>query len=794
MKPFVHIGSVIVAGARRVYGVGLRFLPHGGLAAIWLWLMFSSGGYMPRTWLLPAAAMGLLALLCSASRIYPGKPGQLSAALIALFMCYALWVAASVSWASSLHRVWLETARVFFLVLVFWTACLCFKDAPGQKAFRYLLLVASTVIFAVCLVALWTSGSASYVFAEGRFVFPVGDADSVAALLVVPFWPLLWLSAGPEERAPVRGLALGIATGLLGLAVLTRSEGAAWSLACSAIFAFAVSPGRLRMLLHIFPIGLVITYGFPTLHKYWSLRSGGSLSSAQDVLMTGGQGGRVLLTAAVVASFCGMILALLEHWIKVTARMKTIFGILVLVALLAGGCYVALTKTRDSGGPVRWLEQKVETLTAKTAPASPELGATERTNPWLAQSTSQERLALWKDAVSIFREAAVLGVGAGNFGLAYDRVDLSPGTETDSPHSLVLQLFVETGIIGGILFLIPLVVASVGVLWPRVAAARSESPPEAREKAAQPTKSRWGNHPLECGWPVALLCGTVYWFVHASLDSLWPVTAVTIPPVLFIAGAVTRVDLHAGLLWPRARKLFAGVPHWANGLLARVFRGGIAVLACLALLGASLPYAGIRWEDIALATHQVEAGKALKRASMACWLQPLSPQPLLAKAMIYEDQARRALTSDYGDKAGAVLDNLSLAISSYAEGASLEPSNWLCSYEAGIATLNLALARAYLEHTLIPPLTTVGNTPAPLATDWTLLAQADAAPPAGNAALSLATTPSEVSLASLYRNLSLSTLLDQAESWLHTALYLRPAAYQARQALDFLRGIRRALQ
>jgi len=788
----------LFAGARRVCQGVFCFLPHAGVAAIWLWLVFDSGGYVPRTWLLPALTMALLALVLAATRIYPGQPGQLATFVIILFLCYALWTAASASWAESRYRVWLEATRVFFLLLVFWTAILCFKDTAGQKIFRYLLLLSNAALLALCLGALWSSESLFFLFAEGRFVYPVGNANSAAALFAVSFWPLMWLSAGPEERAPMRGLALGLATGLLGFALLTRSQGAVYGLALSALLAFVLSPARLRMLLHFLPLVLTITYAFPTLEKYWSAPSGDSAGPTQGLTLTGAQGARTLLIAFLVAAFCGMILAFLENWVKVTARMKTVFGIVVLAALLAGGSYGLVVATRDSRGPLTWFEHKIETVTTGTS-ASGSQGhpTTEPANPWLVGRTWQERLALWEGATSIFRASPVLGVGAGNFALEYDRTASTGETEPESPDSIVLQLLTETGVVGGILFFGPVALVAIGVLWPRVSAARKNPLTQSSPPAPEWSQGRWGNRPLEYGWPVALLCGSAYWLIHASVDGLWPVNAVTIPPIVFMACAVAHVDSRAGVLWPRVRNFFARLRHARSGLLARGFRVALALVACLVIIGAALPYAALRWEDAALAADVAEARKAIKQAGVASWLQPPSPEPYLAKGMIYEEQARVAATGESPGMAGAVLDNLALAISSYEKAASLEPSNWLPCYKTGAACLNLVVARAYLEQAfLVPP--ALDESPIWVLTDWSSLATArpptDPGEGPGEGTLSLALTPSEISLVTFYRRTTFAELLAQTEDWLNKAFYLRPSAPYTRHALALLRTIRHTLR
>ena len=135
--------------------------------------------------------------------------------------------------------------------------------------FRYLLMAAAFVLLAVCVWQLWSTDNIAGLFIENRFSYPVSYPNNAAALFLVAFWPLMWLAAGPEERAPVRGVALGLATGLLGLAIMTQSRGAIWSLAITLVLTFIVSPARLRTLFYLMVPALLMVYEFPNLNRYW---------------------------------------------------------------------------------------------------------------------------------------------------------------------------------------------------------------------------------------------------------------------------------------------------------------------------------------------------------------------------------------------------------------------------------------------------------------------------------------------------------------------------------------------
>ncbi len=132
-------------------------------------------------------------------------------------------------------------------------------------------------------------------------------------------------------------MALGLATGLVGLAMMTQSRGAVWSMGITLILLFAVSPGRLRLLLYLVVPALLMVYAFPVLDAYWA--------QGQETL-GGGTAARTLTIAILAAGFIGMIVALLENWVKVSGRMKAIFGTVVLAGCAAGLIYGAITLTQ----------------------------------------------------------------------------------------------------------------------------------------------------------------------------------------------------------------------------------------------------------------------------------------------------------------------------------------------------------------------------------------------------------------------------------------------------------------
>ncbi len=536
----------------RAPSVALWCVPLLIISCAWLWLAFASGGLASDEWFPGAFLIGLLALLVGLLVVYPRRPRQLSLSVLVLLGAYTLWVAASALWASSPARVWPEAVRTGALLLVFALALAALSQAGVRRVFRYLFMAAAAALLAGCIGRLWWPVDTESLFLGARLAFPAGYPNGSAALFLIPFWPLIWLAAAPGERAPVRGVALGLATGLVALAVLTQSRAAIYSLLVTMIVVFIVSPHRLRTLLYLIAPGLLLVYVFPNLNRYWA--EGGPAAVGG-----GGPAARTVLVAALTAGFIGMIVALLERWIPTSRRMKAIFGCVVLAGALAGLVYGSIVLTRDLGGPGAWLSQAWQRFIGQEQ-VEPEA---ERSSRLTVVSTGGG-VEIWRVAWESFSEEPLLGSGAGNFAFAHDRLRADADTTAREAHSLELQVLSETGVVGGILLGLTVVLTLGGALWGRSVASWRRArrgwlhrPGRAapRESDARGSDARWGGDPQAYGWEMALFAGLAYWFIHASLDRLWQLTAVAIPALLLLAALLAAVDARADTMWPRWERL-----------------------------------------------------------------------------------------------------------------------------------------------------------------------------------------------------------------------------------------------
>lgn len=784
---------------------GIWAAPLVVLVGVWLWLAFSSGGFQPRHWLPASMVLALFGVVVFLLGAYPRRLGRLSLVVLLLFVLYAVWVAASALWADSVTRVWMEAVRTGTYVVVFALALVYLTDLDARKVFRYLLVAGYLSVFILCLWRLWSADSLVDLFIENRFSYPVSYPNNAAALFLIAFWPLMWLAAGPQERPIVRGLSLGIATGLLGLTVLTQSRGAIWSLALTFVITLIVSPARLRTLLYLLIPGALLLYGFPILNRYWV--------EGPDVV-GGGLAVRTLLIMCLAAGVVGMMPAYLERRVRIGRRAMITIRTVVLIAVIVACVYGAFAFTNSVGGPINWASQAWKQFTGQVSDTEQDASETTR----LATISSSGRVDIWRVAWNGFQGAPILGVGADNFIFQYDRFRSVETSKPQHAHSIELQVLGETGVIGGILAFGAVLLALGGVMWPRCVAGwlnarrwwlrirRDAARPEPESRVGE---GRWGTHSTSFGWEMALVAGVSYWIIHASVDWLWQMAGVTLPAIMLLAAALAGVDARGNHLAPAGpvpssvgltrqqihqpeddRRSFPGSPRPSRAL-SSPFRVLMVTLSLLVIVCAGLPFLSLQLQRSALALARTDGAHALQRAGLAEAVFMPDPGPYHTQASIALTAAATEANSGAEDRGGAVLDNLSLSLSSHEEAIAKEPADWSLHYDAGVAALNLLLARAYAAERS-PVLDYASIIPrVPGLRDWSAVAGSGTSiPEVGESAGSLASTASARDTAAYYRALSEEELATLALAFLGAAEERNPMATQVRDAIDLVQQIR----
>jgi tetratricopeptide (TPR) repeat protein len=209
----------------------------------------------------------------------------------------------------------------------------------------------------------------------------------------------------------------------------------------------------------------------------------------------------------------------------------------------------------------------------------------------IAQRTSDKRYDYWRVSLNALADAPAGGLGAGGFEREYTehRRHAKP---SQAAHSIWMRALAETGVIGTALLAL-LVAALAGGL---LAAWRLGEGARAATAAA------------------AGVAG--YFLVHASVDWLELFPALAAPALGFAFAAIVAGSDHRGARGPRL-----------GGVVAVLV--GIAALASLAL-----PYLSIRHVDSALARPADERPEADRDLDRAEDLDPLAPEPHLARGTL----------------------------------------------------------------------------------------------------------------------------------------------------------------
>lgn len=445
----------------------------------------AEGGIEPTVW--RPFALVFLALLAVALVALP-RPRPPRAAVVAAvgLAAYAAWCFLSIAWADSQGPAVEGAGRALMYAIVF--ALFALWPLRGSAP----ALVAGTVglgIAAIGLVELLRVGAAAdptaFMF-RGRVSEPVGYANANAAFWMVGLVPCLLLSVRREVPALLRGVLLGSAGLLAGLALLGQSR--AWLIALPVVVlvAIAITPGRGRLIVAIGVLGLgVLAMLDPVLAVYEASGPGSDVAGPIDDAV------RAIVFTAVGLTLFGAVVAAFDSVVKVSDRVARDANTVV-VGLLAFSLVVGALAIGVRENPVDRVQEAWNEL--KAGDPSPSASSGESR---LTQDLSSNRYDFWSVAWTNFEREPLIGVGADNFQQDYQQ----HGDSSEAPrypHSLQMSVLSETGLIGALL------------LFGAFAAALFAAAPGLR------ASNGWG----AAGSSAGVLIFT-YLVTHGSVDWLW---------------------------------------------------------------------------------------------------------------------------------------------------------------------------------------------------------------------------------------------------------------------------------
>ena len=577
-----------------------------------------TGGYFPPAW-------GWSGLTCSwvaAAAFLIRKRATTNRAQVVMaagIAGYTAWCAISLLWSPDL-TIGVEDLQRTLMYLCALLAAISLSSR-STSATRDALFAGTTL---VCLYSVATRlfpdtlGLYTSVATPGRLFNPLGywNAQGVFAAFAV----LLAAGVAVGRGRPACRAAAAALVPLLALdCYFTFSRGAVAALAIGLVAWLIIDPSRLR------------TGGWLLLLAPWTAiavlqaHSMPELAGRAFGLASAPSGHRLALTAVVVGVVGGLVVFVLarnEHRVKIGRRVVSLLVGCAIVFVLLG----AVATIARYGSPAHLVRAAYSAALAPP-PRVDNAGRVE-------SLSLNGRPDLWRVAWTSGKAHPIAGAGIGSFESTWLRNRPTPGDDRWA-HSLYLETFSETGIIGLALLLIALCAPIVSVI------------PARKDRLVPPL----------FGVYVAFL-------VHAGTDWDWQMPALTLV-ALWAAAAITAVEGRS-----RPLRLVPGKRRW---LLATV-AVSLGTLAAAGLVG---NWNVERSQAAAARGNYTEAETA---ASTAARWQPWSYRPWMELG-----DARRA----QGELAGARL--------AYLTAADRDPARWEPWFALGQIGVSARNDRALME-------------------------------------------------------------------------------------------------
>ena len=570
------------------------FLLVAGLAA-------AQGGYFPSSWGWGSLGAGWAAAIA----ILAGRPLPRGRAVLFLagLTGFTAWTAISVVWSNSTTATALEVQRdLLYLLAVGAALILLTRDRYAP--------VLGAVFVAVAVVSTYSLASRIFpsrvgVFdptAGNRLAEPIGYWNALGLFMAMGIVLGIGLSGG--KRTAARAATAAAMPVLVTTLYFTFGRAAWVALGVGILVLVTISPMRLPLLARIATLAAA-----PAVCVLYASRSEALIALEADFASAADEGRRlavVVLLAAAAAAASAVVLHRFDGRITLPPRARLGVGI----ALAAVAMTFVGTSIAAHGGPVRLVQDAHDEFNAPP----PKI---ENLNERYRSLSGNGRADLWAIAWRNYLEAGTVG---GSGGGTYERFFLAHNPtgvgKVRDAHGLYVEVLSELGAIG-----LAILVFTLGVPLVFGLAARR-----------QPFV------PAAIGAYAAFL-------VHAGVDWIWEVPAVTVAALL-VAAAV----------------LAAATPSM------RVLGGPARVLAVIAtlVLGTIATYGLLGESAIASSADDIGTGvtvKAVDHAEHAAALMPWSARSWLALG-----DARAAA----GDSGGAR--------EAFVRAASTDPGDWRTWY------------------------------------------------------------------------------------------------------------------
>jgi hypothetical protein len=595
--------------AGRSPGAGaLVFAGLVGMALLWAAVAGGGSGFDATLPVGGAAVVLLLgALLAMAlGRLAAPRVGRSGAILLAAVVALVAWTGVTVWWSIVPDRSW-DVSNRGIAFAAFLGLGIMLAGALGPTAARVaaLLLAAVTgVVVAWALLAKAVPALDPEGDRVARLREPVGYWNALALMADLALVLGLWLATSGGRRAAVRVAgALLTYAATLALLLTLSRAGAVAGVAVVTLW-LALTSERLAS----GPL-LAASAGPAALIGAWAFTRP---ALVEDIALRSDREADGAVFGALTLVGAGVVVALVllgsRRTLSERARGRlgrTLAVVAVIAALAAGVLLVAGTVGAVSQG--RHCAEVVN-------------------DPGRFGSLESARLCWWGEAWDVFAGNAPEGAGAGSFEVARKRYRLD-ARNVLQPHSVPLQQLSDGGVVALLLLLVA-IGAGAAVCVCALRRLRDE------ERAAA----------------VALVAAPAAYVLHALVDYSWDFLAVT-APTMFALGVL------------------AGAGRPAGRPVRRPLLGVAAALVSVAVL---VSFSSPRLADRAVreSTRALDDGdfeRARDRAERAELLNPLSVDPLLARARIEERRGDLDAAEDF-----------------YVEAVELQPENPATWYALGL--------------------------------------------------------------------------------------------------------------
>jgi O-Antigen ligase len=602
--PEARGGSVSEATAQIRTAKLAPFVPAAAIVVLWLVWIGESGGYFEDLWY--PSAFGATALLLATLLWFRQLLPRRREARIALLAFAALTGLnyLSILWSGSKGAALVSADKLLLYLLIAWI----FAVAPWTPRTVVLLLGTWSVgVVAFCAIGLLQATSTNNLdpfFVQLRYATPLDYPNATAALAVMGLWPALILSTRSELWVPVRAVLLAISVFLCEFALLPQSRGGLVGMVVTAVIAFIVTPGRLRLLVRYAVLG-----GGLALSISRTVNVDDTINAGKVVGPVLSRAATTMLLTSIAALVIGLVIALIEDRIPLPrplAQARSSLNsrngriALAVVAVLAiGGASVAAAPQISRLANKIYHSGKVDAATGSSR---------------IFSITPEERVDYIRVALHLFSGAPLLGVGAADFGRRYDGLKRF-SKHSQYVHDISLRTLSETGIVGLGLFLTAVLALTIGLAL---------------------TARRLGGLGRACA--TAAFMVAAYFLAHASLDWLDEFPALAAPALSMALAAIemrlpeAATDVQAS---PDATAA-SGASRRPRPSPALILVPVLAVVAAAAAWGMFGPYIADRYVQRALKTYGQRPSGAYHDLSEATSLFPLSADPAITEGTAAE--------------------------------------------------------------------------------------------------------------------------------------------------------------